>query len=87
LNFTGLNQENTTEFNFYPNPATDQITINGDISLIGKTYLVFDQVGKVIYKGSIDKASTSLSVTNFSNGVYTLQIDGKGRRTFVVHKD
>ena len=87
LNFTGLNQENTTEFNFYPNPATDQITINGDISLIGKTYLVFDQVGKVIYKGSIDKASTSLSVNNFSNGVYTLQIDGKGRRTFVVHKD
>lgn len=87
LNFTGINQEEYTDFTLFPNPATDQITINGEGSLIGKTYLVFDQVGKVVYKGSIDKAITSLSVTNFSNGVYTLQIDGQGRRTFVVRKE
>ena len=87
LNFTGLNQEEHTDFTLFPNPTTDQITINGEISLIGKIYLVFDQVGKVVYKGSIDKASTSLSVTNFSNGVYTLQIDGQGGRTFVVRKE
>jgi hypothetical protein len=87
LNFTGINQEEYTDFTLFPNPATDQITINGEGSLIGKTYLVFDQVGKVVFKGSIDKAITSLSVTNFSNGVYTLQIDGQGRRTFVVRKE
>jgi hypothetical protein len=87
LNFSGIKQLQNTEIVVYPNPATDKITINGDVSLIGKTYLVFDQVGKVVYKGSIDKVITSLSVTNFSNGVYTLQIDGQGRRTFVVRKE
>ena len=87
LNFTGINQEEYTDFTLFPNPATDQITINGEGSLIGKTYLVFDQVGKVVYEGSIDKTSTLLSVTNFSNGLYTLQIDGLGRKTFVVSKE
>jgi hypothetical protein len=83
---SGLAEE-VKQFSIYPNPAKDQITINGDVSLIGKIYLVFDQVGKVVYKGSIDKASTLLSVTNFSNGVYTLQIDGQCRKTFVVSKE
>jgi uncharacterized protein (TIGR02145 family) len=86
INNAGIDS-NEIKYVIYPNPATDQITINGEGSLIGKTYLVFDQIGKVVYKGSIDKAITSLSVTNFSNGVYTLQIDGQGRRTFVVRKE
>jgi sugar lactone lactonase YvrE len=83
---SGLSEE-VKQFSIYPNPAADHIIINTDLSLIGKTYSVFDQVGKVVYKGSIDKASHSLSVTNFSNGVYTLQIDGQGRKTFVVRKE
>ena len=83
---SGLAEE-VKHFGIYPNPATDQITINTDVSLIGKTYLVFDQAGKVVLKGSINSTSTSLSVSNFSNGVFNLQIEGQGRKTFVVRKE
>jgi hypothetical protein len=83
---SGLAEE-VNHFGIYPNPATDQITINTDVSLIGKTYLVFDQAGKVVLKGSINTTSTSLSVSNFSNGVFNLQIEGQGRKTFVVRKE
>jgi len=74
-------------FSLYPNPANDQITINTDESLMGKEYSILDQVGKLVSKGSLINANTTLSLNNFSNGMYTLQIEGKGRKTFVIQKD
>lgn len=87
MNFTGFLEDHFTEFVLYPNPANDQITINAEISLMGKTYLVYDHVGKIVLKGSFESASASLYLSNFSNGIYTLQIDGQGRRIFVVRKE
>ena len=86
MNFTGFHEYDFTELVLYPNPANDQITINATESLMGKTYLVYDHVGKIVFKGSFDKASASLSLSNFSNGIYTLQIEGQVRKTFVVFK-
>ena len=74
-------------FTLFPNPANDQITINTDESLIGKEYSIFDQVGKLVAKGSLINANTTISVNGFSNGMYILQIEGKGRKTFVIQKD
>jgi uncharacterized delta-60 repeat protein len=84
LNFTGLNQEKTTDFNLYPNPAIDQITIITNESLIGKHFLIFDQVGRLVHKGSLNNTYTTLSLIGFSIGMYTLQIDGQDRKIFVI---
>ena len=75
------------EFEIYPNPTNDLITISTDESLIGKEYSIFDQVGKLVNKGRIINANTLLSLNGLSNGIYTLQIEGKGRKTFAVQKD
>ena len=54
-----INNVGITEFSsnqllsVYPNPAKDQITIASDASLIGKTYFISDNVGKVIANGKI----------------------------------
>ncbi len=87
LNFTGLNQENSTDFNLYPNPATDQITIITNELLIGKHFLIFDQVGKLVHKGSLNNTNTTLSLNGFSIGMYTIQIDGQGIKKFIICKE
>ena len=74
-------------FSLFPNPTNDQMTISVDESLIGKEYSIFDQVGKLVAKGSLINANNKLFLNRLSNGIYTLQIEGKGRKTFVVQKD
>ncbi|MFN7611208.1 MAG: T9SS type A sorting domain-containing protein, partial [bacterium] len=87
LNFTGLNQEEHTDFTLFPNPATDKIAINTDEPLIGSTFQVYDQVGRLVFKGNITNSNTILALTGFSKGMYTLHIEGQGRRSFMVQKD
>lgn len=87
LNFTGINQLQNTEIVIFPNPTNDQLTISTNESVIGKEYLIVDQVGKLVNKGCLINANTTLSLNGLSNGIYTLQIEGKGRKTFVIQKD
>jgi uncharacterized repeat protein (TIGR01451 family) len=93
VNYNAINTNHFDElsklnnFKIYPNPTNDQITISTDESLIGKEYSIFDQVGKLVSKGSLINANTTLSLNGLSNGIYTLQIEGKGRKTFVIQKD
>ena len=73
-------------FRIYPNPTNDQITISTDESLIGNEYSIFDQVGKLMYKGNLTSTSTSLPLTCLSTGMYTLQIEGIGQKKLLVRK-
>jgi PKD repeat protein len=82
-----ISNNSDVEFEIYPNPINAQMTISIDESLIGKEYSIFDQVGKLVSKGSLINANTKLSLNVLSNGIYTLQIEGKGRKTFAVQKD
>lgn len=61
----------------YPNPASDQITVNND----SKEYQVVGVDGKIIYQGKENK----INVGNFANGYYFLKINGAYER-FLVYR-
>ena len=86
INNAGVNEELTSNIVIYPNPSNDKLTVSVDETIIGKEYSIIDQVGKLVSKGSLINANTTLSLYGLSNGIYTLQIDGKGRKTFVIQK-
>jgi hypothetical protein len=86
-NSVSLNEEISFSFSIYPNPASKQLTIHCNESLSGRTYVVCDQIGKMIMRGRLENTSTSFSISDLSNGFYTLDIEGHGRRTFIVQKD
>jgi len=86
INNAGVNEELTSNIVIYPNPSNDKLTVSVDETIIGKEYSIFDQVGKLVSKGSLINANTTLFLNGLSNGIYTLQIDGKGRKTFVIQK-
>lgn len=61
-------------FSIAPNPAVNQITINGNQLLSGSTYWVYDITGKLMLNGNINGYSKQLDLSCFSDGVYFLKI-------------
>lgn len=77
LNTVGIS-ENTfaAQFQLYPNPFTEQITIrsDGQNELIKKVTL-FDCTGRIIFEKQVDNHYTTLFMSEiFNNGVYFLKV-------------
>jgi hypothetical protein len=59
----------------YPNPATDQVTIQNSNNKILGDLVIYDASGKMIYKKFVGNSQTTIDVKNFSAGVYYLRSD------------
>ena len=74
-------KEYIQDFQMYPNPATDIVTINtSKISSKNLTIKICDLTGKNIYTKRVEDRNddvVSLAVSSFSKGVYIVQIEGE----------
>lgn len=80
-----VNDEYSFENNisFYPNPATDEITLqNKHNQAIGKVYL-YDLTGKLVYENQFTETLVRIPTTTFEKGIYFLQ-DAMGTVTKLV---
>lgn len=68
---TSLYQETT----FAPNPTASKITIRPSKDLIGNRFAIHDNVGRILISGELRDYTIDLS--NFSDGIYTLRIEGE----------
>jgi hypothetical protein len=86
-NNTGLNElSSSAAFTIYPNPAADIISIKADASLMGKNYILYDAVGRVVCSGTVASSTMSVSLNGLSSGLYTLVINKQYRKSFTVAK-
>ena len=65
----GLN-DYTNSFEVYPNPTNNFINVPS--SLINKNYIIYDVLGKIVNRGSINK--TTLDFIELATGIYYLKI-------------
>jgi hypothetical protein len=76
----GINTKNAfSELNVYPNPSENIFNINVVDVYRGNTIInIYDELGRLLASNSIEKTSETLNTTvdlsNYSNGVYMLQI-------------
>ena len=72
----GVNEINN-DFRLYPNPTTSELTI--DFGSIGnKTIKIYSLEGKVLLNiNSINNSIFKMDVSNFSEGVYIININGR----------
>jgi hypothetical protein len=85
---TNSMEENTnTNFEFYPNPTTHQITINVEKQLLGSVYIIYDNTGKAILTGKILSEQSVIDLVDLSKGIYLLSIGENLDRTFKVIKE
>ncbi|MCB9185203.1 MAG: T9SS type A sorting domain-containing protein [Flavobacteriales bacterium] len=69
----GLEEQEETHLNVYPNPFQNEFTISRDWD--GQAnYVVFDALGRTILSGMLTATQTVISTSDFSSGVYLLEV-------------
>ncbi|MDI9338990.1 MAG: T9SS type A sorting domain-containing protein [Sediminibacterium sp.] len=69
------NTSSAAEFNAYPNPTSGVFTLAFNNGL-EKTITVSDVSGKVVYTIVSDKAQIEINLSELSNGIYTVKVQG-----------
>ncbi len=64
-------------FSIYPNPAKSQLNIQPKKNILGKTYYVRNNIGQVIWSGTVNDSSISISLTEFLSGLYFFSIENQ----------
>jgi hypothetical protein len=73
LSELNIEENSKTGFNLYPNPTSNQLTLqNNDHKILG-TISIYDISGKMIYKKFIGNSQTTIDVKSFSAGVYYIR--------------
>jgi hypothetical protein len=67
------------EFSVYPNPATETVTISGNLGDNAQAVL-FDQSGRELISSSVSNGST-INISALENGVYFVRIQDNGLTT------
>jgi len=65
--------ENQIEVKAYPNPTTNQLTLEGEY-LEGSVVRVMDLSGRVVYQANIESNSAQISTFDWNSGMYTLEL-------------
>jgi hypothetical protein len=75
---TGINENQLSqEISIYPNPTKENITIVSNSNIIGKTYSITDQLGKLISNGKLTSEDMKISLNGLSTGLYFLKIENQ----------
>ena len=72
---TGVHEMATRDLKVYPNPATDQLTIE---QAMGSDYQVVNALGQVVAKGFIEQAKQSIALNTLAQGVYVIILTNNG---------
>jgi hypothetical protein len=81
--YNGLLENNQTSFSVYPNPTSNNITIQGKEGM-NQNFKIFDQMGREVISGKLNGISTEVNLSFLSNGMYTLKIEGNYQPAQIV---
>ncbi|RYY46392.1 MAG: T9SS type A sorting domain-containing protein [Chitinophagaceae bacterium] len=68
--------KNTDPIIIFPNPVQDELTIqaNDDITLTGKTAVLYNNLGRPVKRYILKSKKSNLSMVDLSPGVYMLKV-------------
>ncbi|HXC04280.1 MAG TPA: PKD-like domain-containing protein [Bacteroidia bacterium] len=85
---SGINElELNNAISVYPNPAKDQVTVQLGVAARDLNIRIYNTVGQVIYQSILTREQTTIDLSAFAKGVYTLEIfnaSSKGFRKVIV---
>ena len=74
--------EPATEFQIYPNPAADRITV--EASGMDEEVVLYDLLGRVVRRGRVVAGKAVLDTARLPVGVYVVRVGGKSQLVTVV---
>jgi poly(3-hydroxybutyrate) depolymerase len=69
-------EEQTTNWSMYPNPATNQVSIDLMMNT-ASTVVITDLSGRVVYRNNFTIANIDIDVSAFTSGTYFVQVYGQ----------
>jgi hypothetical protein len=77
--------ELSNAISLYPNPASTSINLQVNSELVGKDFIIYDAVGKVIVKDKITSTLHTINISELAGGYYILKV-GSMNKMFNVSK-
>ena len=74
-------------FSIYPNPSKNVINIKADSKLIGESFLILDNIGRIVLQGKVVSENTTIDLSNLSGGIYMFSFGENMQNTFKVIKE
>lgn len=71
-NSNSISEVNYETLNIYPNPATNQVSVDSK-EIIGKTLTISDLNGKIVKTIQVNNSLTTINIGDLSNGFYTVK--------------
>lgn len=72
-----------SDFNIYPNPSSNQITISFPHNISTLPYLIVTSTGKIVKQGDVTNQKTILDISNLASGIYFMKIGGATKKLSV----
>lgn len=69
----GIGDQEEASVNMYPNPATDQVTLESNSRI--KQVSIFDLTGKKILSSPADDSKVVVNVNSLENGIYLVRLE------------
>lgn len=82
VNVLGLDNIALNSFKFYPNPATNQVTLEADVAI--DNVAIYDTSGKLVYNNTLENTFGNINTSNLSKGLYLMEVSIDGAST--THK-
>lgn len=70
---SGVNDLNETEFSISPNPTSSEVKITINLNQLGKSFTLFDNVGREKMRGVFNSTEYILNLESFEPGIYLLK--------------
>ena len=81
------NLEEDVIFSILPNPASSFVDLKVNQNLLGSEFFIFDQIGKTVSLGIVNKEISKIDLSNLTNGIYFLQLIGDRSRVLKILKE
>jgi hypothetical protein len=78
--------QSAINYSISPNPTSSKITVKSLLELIGKEFIIYDQLGKEVMSGLITSEETEIDLSNISEGVYLFKVGTDMKETFKIIK-
>ncbi|MEN9489273.1 MAG: hypothetical protein RL494_1538 [Bacteroidota bacterium] len=73
---------NVNSFNIYPNPATSEITISSQDTMMGSSIKFYNNLGQLVLEKNIDNQIQKISLQSLNSGVYYYNIASAEKTLF-----
>jgi len=81
----GLEQQDYNEFQVFPNPAQDFISIRSSSAGVGNTYRMLDCYGRNVLEGKLTSQETIINIQTLANGIYHVKCGSETRALVISH--